>query len=141
MSMTIEVQLVNSGSRAAPREGRRLRAFLRNPTFVAGVVILGFFVLALFAGLLFRRSAGHGGRAALLAGRELGVPLGTDQLGRNVLAMLAYGARLAAGRHLSAAIGLAMLVVGATPASWRPGRYLPDAAGRAVQTTPALLVI
>ena len=54
--MSVEAgKLADFGNRAAvPRKGRRLRAFLRNPTFVAGVIILSFFVLlALFADLLF----------------------------------------------------------------------------------------
>ena len=115
--MTIEVQLVDTGSRAAPRKGRRLRAFLRNPTFVAGAAILGFFVLlALFAGVLFADDPqAMVGTPLLWPGDDWEFLLGTDQLGRNVLAMLAYGARasLLVGVS-SAAIGLAIgMVVGA----------------------------
>jgi peptide/nickel transport system permease protein len=115
--MTVEAQLVDTGSRAAPKKGRRLRAFLRNPTFVAGVAILTFFVLlALFANLLFPDDPqGMVAQPLMWPGEDWQFPLGTDQLGRDVLSLLAYGARssLLVGVS-SAAIGLAIgMIVGA----------------------------
>src|SRR3954470_6244161 len=97
--MTIDAQLTpkvaDLGSRAAPRKGRRLRAFLRNPTFIAGVAILGFFVLlALFAGVLFPGDPQDMVAQPLLwPGDDAQYPLGTDSLGRDVLAQLVYGTR------------------------------------------------
>ena len=144
--MTIEVQLVDTGSRAAPRKGRRLRAFLRNPTFVAGAAILGFFVLlALFAGVLFADDPqAMVGTPLLWPGDDWEFLLGTDQLGRNVLAMLAYGARasLLVGVS-SAAIGLAIgMVVGAAAGFF--GGWVDTLLMRLVelfQTTPTFLLV
>jgi peptide/nickel transport system permease protein len=115
--MTVEAEIVDLGSRAAPRKGRRLRAFLRNPNFMAGASILGFFVLlALFAGVLFPDDPqSMVGSPLLWPGDDWATPLGTDSLGRDVLAQLAYGARasLLVG-VASATIGLVIgMVVGA----------------------------
>jgi len=105
------------GSRAAPRKNRRLRAFLRNPTFVAGAAILAVFLFAaLFADWLRPGDPQDMVAQPLLwPGDEAAYPLGTDSLGRDVLAELVYGTRatLAVG-VASAAIGLAIgMVVGA----------------------------
>ena len=95
--MSVEAgKLADFGNRAAvPRKGRRLRAFLRNPTFVAGVVILSFFVLmALFADVLFPGDPlDMVGPPVLWPGESAEFPLGTDSLGRDVLAGLVHGAR------------------------------------------------
>ena len=149
--MTIEAQLTDLGSGAAPpapyeKKGRRLRAFLRNPTFVAGVAILGFFVLvSAFANLLFPADPQDmAGTPLLWPGEDLEFPLGTDQLGRNVLAMLAYGARasLLVGVS-SAAIGLAIgMVVGAAAGFF--GGWVDTFLMRLVelfQTTPTFLLV
>ncbi|MCW5735938.1 MAG: ABC transporter permease [Enhydrobacter sp.] len=126
--MTVEAELTDPvagkgvtavadvGNRAAPRRNRRLRAFLRNPTFVAGVAILSIFVLlAIFAGVLFPSDPQDMVAQPLLwPGEDMEYPLGSDSLGRNVLAQLVYGTRasLLVGVS-SAAIGLAIgLVVG-----------------------------
>ena len=117
--MSVEAgKLADFGNRAAaPRKGRRLRAFLHNPTFVAGVVILSFFVLmALFADLLFPGDPlDMVGPPVLWPGESAEFPLGTDSLGRDVLAGLVHGARASLLVGLSAAaIGLAIgMVVGA----------------------------
>ena len=96
--MSVEAgKLADFGTRAAqPRKGRRLRAFLRNPTFVAGIAILGFFVLmALFAGVLFPGDPQDMVAQPLLwPGDDAQYPLGTDSLGRDVLAQLVYGTRI-----------------------------------------------
>jgi peptide/nickel transport system permease protein len=116
--MTIEVQLADTGSRAAPRKGRRLRAFARNPNFVAGASILVFFVLlALFAGVMFPDDPQSMVTTPLVwPGDDWQFPLGSDSLGRDVLSMLAYGARASLLVGIaSATIGLAIgMVVGAT---------------------------
>ena len=144
--MTIEVQLVDTGSRAAPRKGRRLRAFLRNPNFVAGAAILGFFVfLALFASLLFSDDPQAMVSAPLVwPGDDWQFPLGTDSLGRDVLARLAYGAQASLLVGIaSATIGLAIgMVVGATAGFF--GGRIDTVLMRLVelfQTTPTFLLV
>jgi peptide/nickel transport system permease protein len=144
--MTIEAQITDLGSRAAPRRGRRMRAFLRNPTFIAGVVILAFFVaVALSAGWLF---AGDPqdivGMPALWPGDDPQFPLGTDSLGRDVLVRLAYGARASLMVGISAAaIGLAIgMAVGAV-AGFFGGRVdaLLMRLVELFQTTPTFLLV
>ena len=144
--MTVEAQLVDTGSRAAPRKGRRLRAFLRNPTFVAGAAILAFFVcLALFASLLFPEDPQAMVSSPLVwPGDDWQFPLGTDSLGRDVLAQLAYGARASLLVGISAAaIGLAIgMVVGATAGFF--GGRVDSVLMRLVelfQTTPTFLLV
>jgi peptide/nickel transport system permease protein len=144
--MTVEAQLTDVGSRAAPRKGRRLRAFLRNPTFVAGIVILGFFVfLALFAGMLFPGDPQDMVAQPLLwPGDDPQYPLGTDSLGRDVLSQLVYGTRasLLVG-VFSAAIGLAIgMVVGSAAGFF--GGWTDTLLMRLVelfQTTPTFLLV
>lgn len=148
--MTVEAQLTpkiaDVGSRAAPRKGRRLRAFLRNPTFVAGMAILGFFVLvALFAGVLFPGDPQDMVAQPLLwPGDDPQYPLGTDSLGRDVLAQLAYGTRasLLVG-VMSASIGLAIgMVVGSAAGFF--GGWTDTLLMRLVelfQTTPTFLLV
>jgi len=149
--MTIESELTDLGSRAAaqgplPRRGRRLRAFVRNPTFVAGMAILAFFVaVALFAGLLFPGDPQDMVAPPLLwPGEDAQYPLGTDSLGRDVLAQLAYGTRasLLVG-VASAAIGLAIgMVVGSLAGFF--GGWVDTLLMRLVelfQTTPTFLLV
>jgi len=143
--MTVVTPLTDVGSRTIRRD-RKLRAFLRNPTFVAGVVILGIFVLlALFADVLFPTDPlDMVGPPVLWPGQDAEFPLGTDSLGRDVLAGLVHGARasLLVG-VAAAAIGLAIgMVVGAT-AGFFGGRV--DALLMRVvelfQTTPTFLLV
>src|SRR5438477_12462075 len=111
--MTVVAPLTDVGSRTIRRD-RKVRAFLRNPTFVAGVVILSFFVLmALFADLLFPGDPlDMVGPPVLWPGENAEFPLGTDSLGRDVLAGLVHGARASLLVGLSAAaIGLAIGMV------------------------------
>lgn len=143
--MTVVTPLTDVGSRTIRRD-RKLRAFLRNPTFVAGVAILGIFVLlALFADVLFSTDPlDMVGPPVLWPGQDAEFPLGTDSLGRDVLAGLVHGARasLLVG-VAAAAIGLAIgMVVGAT-AGFFGGRV--DALLMRVvelfQTTPTFLLV
>ena len=144
--MTAETQATDLGSRAAPRRGRRLRAFLRNPTFVAGLTILTFFVLvAIFAGVLFPGDPQDMVAQPLLwPGDDPQYPLGTDSLGRDVLAQLAYGTRasLLVG-VASAAIGLAIGIVVGALAGYFGGRVdtLLMRLVELFQTTPTFLLV
>jgi len=144
--MTIEVQITDLGSRAVPKKGRRLRAFLHNPNFVAGAAILGFFVfLALFASLLFSDDPQAMVSSPLVwPGDDWQFPLGTDSLGRDVLARLAYGAQASLLVGIaSATIGLAIgMVVGATAGFF--GGRIDTVLMRLVelfQTTPTFLLV
>jgi peptide/nickel transport system permease protein len=139
-------KLTDLGSRAAPREGRRLRAVLRNPTFMAGAVILAFVVfLALFAGWLCPGDPQDMvAQPVLWPGQDMQFPLGTDSLGRDVLSNLVHGARasLLVG-VAAAAIGLAIgMVVGAV-AGFFGGRVdaLLMRLVELFQTTPTFLLV
>lgn len=144
--MTVEAQLTDLGSRAAPRQGRRLRAFLRNPTFIAGAAILGFFVfLALFAGWICPGDPQDMVATPVLwPGQDMQFPLGTDSLGRDVLSNLVHGARASLLVGVSAAaIGLAIgMVVGAV-AGFFGGRVdaLLMRLVELFQTTPTFLLV
>ena len=143
--MTVVTPLTDVGSRTIRRD-RKLRAFLRNPTFVAGVAILTIFVLlALFADVLFPGDPlDMVGPPVLWPGQDAEFPLGTDSLGRDVLAGLVHGARASLLVGISAAaIGLAIgMVVGAL-AGFFGGRV--DALLMRVvelfQTTPTFLLV
>ena len=140
-------KLTDLGNRGAvPRKGRRLRAFLRNPTFVAGLAILSFFVaMALFAGWLFPSDPQDMVAQPLLwPGDDAAYPLGSDSLGRDVLAQLVYGTRasLLVG-VASAAIGLAIGMVVGSAAGYFGGRVdtLLMRLVELFQTTPTFLLV
>jgi peptide/nickel transport system permease protein len=144
--MTVDAERTDLASRPVARKGRRLRAFLRNPTFIAGLAILAVFVLiALFAGLI---SPGDPqdmvAQPLLWPGDDAQYPLGTDSLGRDVLAQLVYGTRasLLVG-VAAAAIGLAIgMVVGALAGFF--GGWVDTLLMRLVelfQTTPTFLLV
>ncbi|MBV8192650.1 MAG: ABC transporter permease, partial [Alphaproteobacteria bacterium] len=140
-------KLADVGIRAAlPRKGRRLRAFLRNPTFVAGVVILALiFLVALGADLICPGDPQDiVGPPAQWPGENAEFPLGTDSLGRDVLSGLVHGARASLLVGLSAAaIGLAIgMAIGALGGFF--GGWVDLLLMRIVelfQTTPTFLLI
>ena len=143
--LTTPLPVTDLGNRAAPRKGRRLRAFVRNPTFVAGAIILGIVVsLALFAGWLFPSDPQDMvGPPLLWPGDDAEFPLGTDSLGRNVLALLVHGARASLLVGISAAaIGLAIgMVVGSVAGFF--GGWVDILLTRLIelfQTTPTFLL-
>ncbi|MFG1419205.1 ABC transporter permease [Xanthobacter sp. V0B-10] len=83
--------------RLAPAGRRRaLQAFLANPTAAAGLAILALVLAAaLAAPLLFPDDPLEmAGRPLLWPGQDPRFPLGTDALGRDVLAGLVHGARV-----------------------------------------------
>jgi peptide/nickel transport system permease protein len=81
---------------AAPvAEARPRRAWLRNRSLIAGLVIVGAMVaLAVFAPLLTPYDPTHQDLTAVLQPSSSAHPLGTDDLGRDVWAQLLYGARV-----------------------------------------------
>jgi len=143
--MSVPAQL-DQGSRAPARRGRRWRAFAGNPAFVAGVAILAIFVLmAVFADLLFPGDPfDMVGQPVLWPGQDPEFPLGTDSLGRDVLAGLVHGSRvsLLVG-VVAAAIGLAIGTVVGALAGFFGGR-VDTWLLRVVelfQTTPTFLLV
>ncbi|WP_244593479.1 ABC transporter permease [Methylopila sp. Yamaguchi] len=86
-----------------PDRRRALRAFLRNPNALVGVLLLaGVALAALLAPALFPGDPlAMVGRPVLWPAQNPRFPLGTDRLGRDVLAGLMHGARV------SLAIGFA----------------------------------
>jgi peptide/nickel transport system permease protein len=153
--MTVDAELTDPvagktvadvGSRAAPRRNRRMRAFLRNPTFVAGVAILSVFVLlAIFAGVLFPGDPQDMVAQPLLwPGEDMQYPLGSDSLGRDVLAQLVHGTRASLLVGVSAAaIGLAIGMVVGSLAGFFGGKVdiLLMRLVELFQTTPTFLLV
>ena len=130
---------------ATPRNAA-LRAFLRNPSAVAGVVLLAVVALtALAAPLLFPGDPLDMVATPLLwPGQEAAFPLGSDSLGRNVAAGIAHGARVSLAVGVVAAVlNLAIgILVGAT-AGYCGGR-IDDLLVRITelfQTVPSFLLV
>ncbi|SRR5690606_2969853 len=72
-----------------------LRRLLRSPSAVAGAVLVGVLVLAgVLAPLLTPHDPVQQNLRAVLQAPSLTHPLGTDQLGRDILARILFGARL-----------------------------------------------
>lgn len=89
-----------------PRQ-RPVRGLLRDPLAATGLVLVTLLVLAaVFAPLLAPHPPGVVDPVGRLAGSSWDHPLGTDELGRDVLSRLLYGARWSLG-----IAGLATLVV------------------------------
>jgi peptide/nickel transport system permease protein len=75
--------------------GRRLRQFTRNKLVVfGGLVVLIVFIAAIFAPLLAPHSPYQQFTTDQLVGPGSTYPLGTDELGRDVLSRLLFGARI-----------------------------------------------
>jgi peptide/nickel transport system permease protein len=91
---------------AAPARHGATRRFLRKPVAVAAVVVIALVVLAVLgAGLICPAGPLHQDLDHPLAGPGGGHLLGTDELGRDLLARLLYG-----GRPALAAVAIAALV-------------------------------
>ncbi len=128
------------------RAGRVWRAMLRNPSFLSGLVILSAVVLvALGASVLFPGDPQDMvGAPVLWPGQDPDFPLGTDSLGRNVAAGLAYGARVSLLVGAAAALtGLVIgTIVGAVGGYF--GGWLDNALARLTelfQTVPTFLLV
>ena len=93
----IEVEALGRAQRDSPQAMRRrllLRRFLRRPLAVAGVVIaLAFVAVAIFAPWVAPYSPNETDFEALLAKPSLDHLLGTDELGRDILSRIIWGAR------------------------------------------------
>ena len=92
--------------------GRRvmLRGLLRDRTAMIGIVIVSSFVLAAaLAPLLAPHDPNAVDVSHKFAPPSAKFPLGTDELGRDVLSRLLYGARLSIGTALVATLGISFL--------------------------------
>ena len=93
----VEVEALGRAQRDSPQAMRRrllLRRFLRRPLAVAGVVVaLAFVVVAIFAPWVAPYSPSETDFEALLAKPSLDHLLGTDELGRDILSRIIWGAR------------------------------------------------
>lgn len=128
------------------RRRSRVRAMLRNPSMMAGLVIL-LAVVSVAAGASWLFPADPQdmvGAPALWPGQNPDHPLGTDSLGRDVAAGLAYGARVSLSVGASAAltgllIGMAVGGIGGYCGGWTD-----SVLGRLTelfQTVPAFLLV
>ncbi|WP_022724099.1 ABC transporter permease [Rhodopseudomonas sp. B29] len=91
----------------------RLKTFLRHPTGMIGLLILGAVVaLAVLAPTLFPDDPWDMVGAPFQPPGSEGLPLGSDMLGRNVAAGIAYGARVSL--TIGVASTLAALFIGVT---------------------------
>lgn len=123
-----------------------LRRFLRHPGAVAGAaVLLALLATALAADLIAPRNPLRiVGRPELWPFVDPRFPLGTDALGRDILAIIVHGARTAIGIGLVAAListGIGVLV-GALAGYF--GGWIDDALMRAtevLQTLPNLVIV
>jgi ABC-type dipeptide/oligopeptide/nickel transport system permease subunit len=87
-----------------------LRAFLRDRTGIAGLAIVSTFLFAAALGpLIDQRDPNAVDVLRKFRPPSSAFPLGTDHLGRDVLARLLYGARLSLGSTLIAAIGISFI--------------------------------
>lgn len=139
----------STSTHVAPTQAGRhaaLRAFVRNPAAVAGVVLLlGVLILALAAPLLFPGDPLDMVATPLLwPGQDAAYPLGSDSMGRDVLAGIAHGARVSLAVGVVAAV-LSLfigIVVGATAGYF--GGFIDDVLVRITelfQTVPSFLFV
>ena len=130
----------------ARRGDRRIRAMLHNPSFVIGwLILLAVVSIAAGASWLFPADPQDmAGAPTLWPGADPDFPLGTDSLGRDVAAGLAYGARVSLLVGASAALtGLVIgTVVGAIGGFF--GGWLDNVLVRLTelfQTVPTFLLV
>src|SRR5438445_11383085 len=107
-SPTADAERPSSGSRAAYVSPARetWRRFRRHRLAVVGLAVLTLLMLAVLLGpFVWRVPINDIDFTAQLTGPSWGHPLGTDDLGQDVLARMLYGGRI------SLAVGLAAMVV------------------------------
>ncbi len=111
--MTIKVATKGTGRADSPtiREGARSRAVLaglrRDRTATIGVIVVSFFALiAVFAPLLAPHDPNAVDVVRKFAPLSWNHPLGTDNLGRDVLSRILFGARVSIGSAVVAALAI-----------------------------------
>lgn len=129
-----------------PAGRRELSLFLHNPNALFGLIFLSVMVVvALVAPLLFPGDPlGMVGKPFLWPGQDWAYPLGTDSMGRNVLAGLFHGARISLFVGLTAtSLGLGVgLVVGSLAGYF--GGWVDDVLVRIIeifQTLPNFVLL
>lgn len=83
-----------SRSRSLNHMGRRLVGRLTPPALLASCIVAGFLIVAVFAPLLAMHDPNETFSSHVLSGPSQQFPLGTDELGRDVLSRLIVGARV-----------------------------------------------
>jgi peptide/nickel transport system permease protein len=129
-----------------PAGRRELRVFLRNPNALFGLAFLGIMVVvALIAPLVFPTDPlGMVTRPFLWPGQDAAYPLGSDSMGRDVLAGIVHGSRISLFVGLAAtALGLTVgVLVGATAGYF--GGWVDDVLVRIIeifQTLPNFVLL
>jgi peptide/nickel transport system permease protein len=129
------------------RAGRReLRIFLANPNAIFGISFLLLVVIAaVLAPLLFPGDPlGMVARPFLWPGQDWAYPLGTDSMGRNVLAGIVHGSRISLFVGLAAtALGLTVGIVVGSVAGYFGG-WVDDLLVRLIeifQTLPSFVLL
>lgn len=131
---------------SVPAGRRELAAFLRNPNALFGLVFLSLMVAAaLIAPIAFPGDPlGMVGKPFLWPGQDAAFPLGTDSMGRNVLAGLFHGARISLFVGLTAtALGLGVGITVGSLAGYFGG-WVDDALVRIIeifQTLPNFVLL
>ncbi|MDY7088202.1 MAG: dipeptide/oligopeptide/nickel ABC transporter permease/ATP-binding protein [Actinomycetota bacterium] len=131
---------------SAPRAARRWTAALRSPLGItAAVLLLVVLVLAVVAPLIWQDRADTVQSAEILQGPSAAHPVGTDLLGRDILARVLVATRMSVGLALLAtAIGVtAGLLLGTAPAllGRRVGRWIGALINIAVAFPSLLLAL
>ncbi|MCU0493960.1 MAG: ABC transporter permease [Chloroflexaceae bacterium] len=102
----------HSGQSEQPPQQRVLRRFLRNRGAIMGLVLVATLVLlALLAPWLAPHNPNQQHRGQRLAPPSAEFPLGTDNLSRDLLSRLLYGARLSLGATLLATVVIVLIGV------------------------------
>ena len=112
---TIAPVPVTTAPAAAPMNARLRRAARHNPLAAIGVVMVVLFTMgAIFAPWIAPQNPAHIDLAARLAGPSAAHWFGTDELGRDILSRIIYGARISmlVGSSVVAASLLVGLIIG-----------------------------
>src|SRR5690606_7956030 len=95
MAEQMTIAALDESQAGSSLAGQTLRRFLRSPSAVAGMIIVLLLILAgVFAPLLTPYDPAQQDLRSVLQAPSVAHPLGTDQLGRDILARILFGARL-----------------------------------------------
>jgi peptide/nickel transport system permease protein len=135
--------------RVEPRQGHRFRLEWNAPLFLGGLIVVGLFVIVLFGPKLAPENPYLAGqRSSMIINGEFttppfppmpGLPMGTDQWGRDILSMLLYGTRNTLVACLF--IAMARVLLGSALgmlAGWNEGGLLDRLVMSLVEWTTAL---
>lgn len=146
----LALEAASAPAQAAPEPGPRrfvaLKALLRNPAAVLGAfILLGMTALALLAPWLFPGDPlDMVAQPLLWPGQDAAYPLGSDSLGRDVLAGIAHGARVSLAVGVVAAVLSLAIGIGVGATAGYLGGVVDDVLVRLtelVQTVPTFLLV